>query len=77
MKTYGGVEAQFRELLISVLEVRKWSASRLSRLTPENNPPVTMVRRLGGPKDQNGRGGDEKYIPVSIGNGTPVVYSVA
>jgi hypothetical protein len=41
-----------------------------------SNPRYPLNRRLGGPQDRSGRGG-EKKIPAPAGNRTPVVQPIA
>jgi len=38
-------------------------------------PQYSLSRSLGGPQSRSGRGGEEKKIPDSAGNRTPVIRS--
>jgi hypothetical protein len=42
IKAYRGGEVQLHSFLPSVLDGSEWSASRCSRFTPENKPPVPI-----------------------------------
>jgi hypothetical protein len=79
MKSYPGSGGITPAFLTSILLRVEWSASRPGRFTSgERTPlPYTLNARLGGPQKQSGRGSEEKNIPASAENRTPVVQPVA
>jgi hypothetical protein len=55
MKVYEKVKRQNHAFLTSALDGGDLSASRAGRFTPEENPPVPIGRRLGGPQSPSRR----------------------
>jgi hypothetical protein len=73
MKIYEGNGVLTSQFLISALDRREWSASRLSRVIPGGNSArYPLCRRLGGHKSWSGRFGEEKKLsPQESNRGLP------
>jgi hypothetical protein len=50
-------EVQTHSLLISALDVGRWTVSRPGHFTPEKQPRYPLNRRMGGPQSWSGRFG--------------------
>jgi hypothetical protein len=62
MNTYGTLEVELHAFLNSALHGGKRSASRPTALPPEESRRYTLDRRLYGPQNRSGAGGEEKYL---------------
>jgi hypothetical protein len=58
MKAYGGVDVNIHIFLTLELARSEWSASRLSRFTPNTH----WIVGLSGPQSRSGRRGEEKIL---------------
>jgi hypothetical protein len=77
MKEYWGVELYLHAFLTSALGGSEWSASRPSRFTPGKSPWYPSDRRLGGPQNRSGGGGEEKNLQPLPGLEPPIIQPVA
>jgi hypothetical protein len=77
MKTYGVMEVKLNTFLTSALDGGEWSLTS-QPLYPRNKiPSYPLDRSLGRPQGRSGHDAEEKIIPVSTGNRTPIVQFVA
>jgi hypothetical protein len=80
MNMYWGVEVYRHAFLTPALEGGEWSASRPGRFASRRKSPRYLLdRRLVGPQNRSGRGGDEKIpSPRRESNSqTPIIQPVA
>jgi len=68
------VKVQLHELLTSALDGRKWSPRPI--YSQVKSPRYPLDRRLGGPKNRSGRGGEEKNSQ-SLPGFEPPIHPVA
>jgi len=71
------VDVQLHAFLTSAFDGGEWSASSPGRFILGKRPQDPLDRRLGGPQGWSGRGGEEKKIPASARNRTPVIQPIA
>jgi hypothetical protein len=63
--------------LTSALDGGEWSASRPGRFTPRKSPWYPLDRRLDGPQNRSGYGGEEKNSQALLGLEPPILQLVA
>jgi hypothetical protein len=70
----GGIAPRTRDLGIRWGE---WSVSRPGRFTPKGKSPFyPLTRRLGGPQNKSGRGGEERNSQPLPGVEAPIIQPV-
>jgi hypothetical protein len=71
------MEAQLHAFLTSALDVGEWSDTPPGRFTQRKSPWHPLDRRLGGPQNWTGGGGEEKNSQPLPGLEPPIIQPVA